>query len=409
MSSIGRKIIITNGFKYAAASESLRRTWWSDKTLLQVLMDRFELSGILNEDHAKALSQLNYTISRAPEFSNIDMQFPANQSGIFRMKMTVVCSESKKTVQRFFYYFSGDVSKGPTPLTLTIAQQIYDKIIRTSVRMSKRQRGEDENELEDNQQSIVVAQSEDSIMEATMIHSIVLLKQRSELLSDTLNYWTSANAAKLFGTRDDELPAISIQMKMDICKTKAMQSIGNTISIKYLLLRKAYETALENMPKINWTECCKMAIDVLQSAGLETVGDPKTVCKWNRYFRANLYLEMDPNHKLPKAFEPTLFVCYPESKDIINRHYATSLESVSIESFRAFVLDNLIPKLVDVENENLQNEGIDATITKEIVMEAIGLSSLSLSTAHRYINYLGYKYSEQKKPTTMMVMRKMKI
>jgi hypothetical protein len=156
------------------------------------------------------------------------------------------------------------------------------------------------------------------------------------------------------------------------------------------------------MPTINWTECCKLAIHVMQSAGLQTVGDPQTICKWNRYFRVNLYLEIDPNHKMPKAYEPTLFVCYPESKDIINRYYATSLESISIESFRAFVLDNLIPQLVDIENQNLRCEGIDETITKEIVMEAIGLSSLSFSTAHRYINYLGCKYSEQKKRTTMM-------
>jgi hypothetical protein len=189
MSSIGVKTLIIKGFKNAAASDSLQGNWWSDKTLLQVLMDHFELSGILHEDHTRALTQRNSSISRAPEFDIIDTHFPANQSGIFRMKMSVVCVEissgclrvslqkciphpsvraltgaaatvstycqcdilewlpasistvcveSRKQVQRYFYYFSGNASKGPIPLTITIAQKTYDKMIRTSERMSKR-------------------------------------------------------------------------------------------------------------------------------------------------------------------------------------------------------------------------------------------------------------------------------
>jgi hypothetical protein len=407
MTTVGRankglNSLVLQGFKKAVTDVSLHGRWWSDKALLLCLVDCFELQGVLNEDIKIALRQMNKAIGMAAEFDAIDMHFPRNQIGVFRMKFFI--AEAK--TNHFFYYFdTKDKTKGPNPLTNKTAQKVFINLMRKKRQLNDKHDGENKIQRLDN--SIKTDDDNNDEEESTnklpSVHDEVLpaeislstMLPESALLSQTLSYWNSKKASQLFGTKEGESVILSVCEMVDICQHKAMQNVGSIVFIKYLLLKKAYEIALCQMPSITmkFMDCCQHAIEILKEAGLDTVNNPVSLLRWNRYFRVNFFLEMDPEHKTAKAYEPMLFVCYPECKEIINRHYSNKLECLSVESFRSFFLDELIPNVVEMENEN----NVDDVTTKEIVMGAIGLSSLSLSTTHKYLNYLGYKYSDQKK------------
>jgi hypothetical protein len=112
--------------------------WWSDEAIVEAFLDRFQLEGL-------GLSQFNKAISKAPIYTLIDTKFPMNSTGIFRMKMSVRCSNDK-ILTRCFYYFSKDKKQGPTSLlTLEKAQEAYKNALRSSPR-NERLRTENENE-----------------------------------------------------------------------------------------------------------------------------------------------------------------------------------------------------------------------------------------------------------------------
>ena len=123
---------------------------------------------------------------------------------------------------------------------------------------------------------------------------------------------------------------------------------------KYLLLRKAYEIALQEMPRSRWQDCCVKAISLFKEIGMVTCTNHQTLMKWNRYFRTHLYLERDPKHKLPKLFEPKLFCEYPEARAMIYKHFSKLLDEVSVVALCTYVITTLIDKLVLEEKKRKQ-------------------------------------------------------
>jgi hypothetical protein len=410
----GRGVLILSGFKEAASCSSMLDGWWCDITLLKLLKERYGCHDVLHKDTSTALGELNGTISKTVEFRIIDAPFPVNKSGMYRWKMNVFSDELSKSSYRFFYYFSSDKTKPPTLLTAALAQKRQGLTIRFSERSNstsnKRQRSGSFDFVVSNRNVLPEEQEEQVPLPADIAEEEVILRLESQttttittstnnpLLIDPPDFWSSVNARKIFGVADGDNPKEILQVKMDICKSKAAENIGSEISLKYLLLRVAYETALSNMPTLTWVSCCSLAIKKMESAGIDSISNPRTICKWNVYFRENNYLEIDPNNKIPKPYEPSLFACYPESKETIKKKFSGSkLEVLSVFAFRDYILDELIPSIVEEENDNLENEGEEHRTTKEIVLQSFGLKTLCLSTTHRYLTYLGYKWSDQKK------------
>lgn len=58
------------------------------------------------------------------------------------------------------------------------------------------------------------------------------------------------------------------------------------------------------------------------------------------------------------------------------------------------ILQDLIPELVKKQNGDIENQN---KLTKEEILENAGLTTMVLSSVHKYIRYLGYIYSKQEK------------
>jgi hypothetical protein len=375
MTSINKAntVLIVESLAKASKNTLFQGRWWSDEALVKAFLARFKLKGLCTDNSTRSLSQFNKAISQAPRYSLIDNSFPMNSSGIFRMQMRVKCTTDKFNT-RYFYYFSKDLQQGPSLLTVQKAQEAYNNDLRSSPR-NKRHRTENDSEIENELEEVL-----EPVVAAV----------------PTYNYWSSQTAINLFHPESGEAVAVSLHNKIDVCQTRVSATVlGSKLSFKYLLLKKAYELALINMPTtLTWNEWCKKAITILNDAGLTTINNSETILRWNRYFRIYGFLEMDPKTKAAKVFVPELFKLYPEAKALINAQFAKDIENISAENFRNYVLDDLIPQII--ESENNTNEG-EEPLTKETLLNAINIKTFSLSTAYKYLSFLGFKYDDQKK------------
>lgn len=198
--------VVIEAFKSVASTLSLQDTWLCDIALLQVLLNNFGLHGSLPEDENKALMQMNKCVAQAPEFQSINLEFPRNSTGYYRMKMTIRTEEGKRQM-RHFYSFRNQQKRGPLQLlTFETAQKVYNN--RASIRISKRKinyssavttsTNEDNDENEEYNENTGSHETTNELVvdgpvdnNNTDTSSSMILP--SQILSLSLNFWNSTN------------------------------------------------------------------------------------------------------------------------------------------------------------------------------------------------------------------------
>jgi hypothetical protein len=355
--------------------------WYSDEQLLTIVNGSYDLSHLIGDDIQKGLATFNRANSKNPKLAGLDNKFGSTDTGIFQMKFTIV-NEHKKKIQRWFYYIASCKSSLPLNLTAKGAQEVYDRVIRKSTR--KRARRDDNNE-EDNLLDLYVSSKQlDTLQPTVQPHY-------------EYSFWESTDAKRLFAPKDDELAIVALHRMIKVCDMnadKAIDSYGDYY-VKYLMLRKAYVLALENMNTWTWKACCQSALNLFSETGFNTIKSAATIMRWNRYFRVYNTL-MPSQSKQTKEFQPKLFSVYPEAKMAVNLYFSKNLEKINVDGFRTFMLEEAIPKLIIDTNNNNTIIGSEPLEVGEL-LTSINLKSLGLATSYKYLRYLGYRFDRTKK------------
>jgi hypothetical protein len=392
MSEGGRKMaekkaismMLVRGLNEVLEDPRFKDKWWCDIALVEVMKAKSHYNTLLDGSSiAAAARQLNLAVTISPLMATCDNHHTTNDEGIYRMLFKIK-DDNNKPVRRMFYCSTSIKTALPKALTFDMAQEVYRKKLRSSPRSSKRVRSSEDDDEDD----------DDAILPELVSGSIASPERQSTNTAPSYDYWSSADAIKLFCPRENEHVVVALHRMMDVCAFKVKNSTGTELSYKYLLLKKSYELALEHMNEKNWKECCNMSLLILSEAGIDIIKCPKTIMKWNRFFRTYECLEADMRHHNKKVFEPRMFALYPEIKALINKHFLANIETINVDCFRNLLLDVIIPELLQEQNKELpESEKVD----NNQFLISINLKTFSLSTAYKYLTYLGYRFDNQKK------------
>jgi hypothetical protein len=300
--------LLSKGFLELLQEARYKDNWWCDVVLVEVMKTSYHYGMLLDSDSVIAAKNLNCAITRNPAMSSIDNHYRTNENGIYRMNFRFK-DENNKPMRRNFYHACSNKTKLPPALTIKMAQEVYQKKLRTSPRSAKRSRGN--NDDDDANETLPE-------MGSGSIESPVRQSTNPPPLFD---YWSSTEAINLFRPRENEHVMVALDRMIDVCEFKASENKGSSIAYKYLLLKKAYDLALANMNAKNWKQCCAESIAILKEAGIDIVKCPRTIMIWNRFFRFHECLEADIKFHNKKVFEPRFFALYPEVKSLINKHF----------------------------------------------------------------------------------------
>jgi hypothetical protein len=146
---------------------------------------------------------------------------------------------------RRFYYVCSDKENSPLALTSAGAQLVFDRVVRKSsrkrARLDENDDVENDNNNDDKASMPVTAEGESTPTSTTSTTSIAILQSTNEFLYD-YTYWNSTNAAKLFAPKEGEQTILAVHRMIELCQQNA-EKASSEHTIKYLLLRKAYQFA----------------------------------------------------------------------------------------------------------------------------------------------------------------------
>jgi hypothetical protein len=174
------------------------------------------------------------------------------------------------------------------------------------------------------------------------------------------------------------------------------------IYFKYFYMKLAYEKATKFMDRkdgnrLTFTQCCQGVIRECASVGIDNIKRCESLMEWNRHFRDYEKLE-NPNRHEKQEFVPMLFKIFPDMKERIHEHLSKTLETLSTNYFHQYLLDELLPKLVEEHNSDIElNSTGEEPLTVEAVLKTANLKTLCRETAFKYLKSLGYKWSKHRK------------
>jgi hypothetical protein len=175
------RLLIVKGFHAISRHREYTGKWYSDEAIIEVLESRFNLDVVFNGDTSQKLQKFNYAINKELELAVISL-WSLNERGIYRVHFSVK-TENGKRKERYFFYFCKDKSVLPPLLQLNTAQEAYnDNRIRTSLRGKRRR-------------------CDDAVFDNVVID---VPNDLPSISMPEVDYWSSLNATKLFGSNPDE-------------------------------------------------------------------------------------------------------------------------------------------------------------------------------------------------------------
>ena len=134
-----------------------------------------------------------------------------------------------------------------------------------------------------------------------------------------------------------------------------------------------------------WKECCEEAVKA--TGPLQKIISAATIMDWNKKVRVK---EMFPPPYRRGEYSPVLLDIYPKAKSMIIEWLEDNLAKFSCESLSNYMRNEFGQKLFDVVTPG-------RLLTYNDFQNSINLSTFGVSTAHRYITLLGYKWCGRKK------------
>ena len=271
-------------------------------------------------------------------------------------------------------------------------------------------------------------------------------------------YWQSTNAFNLFGSvsrqegedNDDDIDLRQVIKDRivilknawttatgweDIVSGKRSDLEHCTDTDKHLIKQKAryvylaLQIALDSMPKLKWHECCKKAIDRINSCDLsDTIQRPRTITDWHSKFCAQCETFANPAI-VREGGRPSLPPFLEKNPDFVKgfvEHGKENLHKVTIEFMHAYVheigLKSLsITRTIEMKeqlrdrraawlrraaDEEWDENGLpvieedqieEFEFTVEALLKEGRLRTLDLNTVGRWMHALGFKYETRRK------------
>jgi len=137
-------------------------------------------------------------------------------------------------------------------------------------------------------------------------------------------------------------------------------------------------------------QCCKSAAVVADKMGLSLTKCPDTVGKWYRAFRGKrkIVLPLKKKNNLPPILELN-----PGVWAALKTHALANLGMLSVDMMSQYLLNTIIPQMVNAETEKSDNQAYD----QQKLLKHFGLTCISPSTVCRWLKVLGFKYEVRKK------------
>lgn len=178
--------------------------------------------------------------------------------------------------------------------------------------------------------------------------------------------------------------------KTDECAIEPYQ-VAN-ITCKALYLRRAYEKALQEMPRgMTWIKCCESVIQTMADAGFSGIKNGRTLSIWSRYFRENTKFP-HPNVyvELGIVKGPKLFQILPEAKNKFVDWCNANLVELTGGNAANFIREELLPGLFAEEMAPLPEED---RISFEQFKKRFNLTTVTDMTALNWFHHMDFKYS----------------
>jgi hypothetical protein len=218
-----------------------------------------------------------------------------------------------------------------------------------------------------------------------------------------ISYWDSPEAAILFGfnyhNKEDVFTGLEERVELlqgvfvksdgyrDVVANSYEQSLSDyqvfQIRNKCLFLLNAYRLALEKMGKENngWVKCCcREAVDLVNSIGINTTTNANVLAKWNTIFRRNgKFPHPDPYIANGKP-KPPLFDLFPKAAADASAFILNHLENFSVEmltrEFIAIIIPALKNEVEEDEKEFEENSDAYNLLCHYSTIQATQLSSV---------------------------------
>ena len=155
--------------------------------------------------------------------------------------------------------------------------------------------------------------------------------------------------------------------------------------------------------QLEWGKKCKHAIQLVNAAGKQLVSKDgarggRTIQDWFVDFRSNRKFS-NPFSNLSWSDGIQFFANNPGLENEIKEYWNINLATLSCGSFQAYIVDKIIPRLVDEQKKGqntLVAKGVDydSICVDQTILDECGLKTLCLasSTASNWLQHLGFRY-----------------
>ena len=240
------------------------------------------------------------------------------------------------------------------------------------------------------------------------------------LSSTSTSYWQSSEAKKLFHPKGNEvsaLDAVNNQIELLLKASDSPNGIFDVIDSggrtteeiieeisdyqRWVLQQKicfitlALTVAKNKMEVVkNWDMCCEEALQQGNMIGLRSTKNSRTIRNWYQDFRKERKVKVNllpGKHNLPPFLQQNQDITIA-LKEFGREH----LHELSVELFLVHIHNVILPKLVkETTNADPTDEKYKSDVLE--LLGRYGLSSVSVSTACRWMKCLGFKFQVRKK------------
>ena len=172
------------------------------------------------------------------------------------------------------------------------------------------------------------------------------------------------------------------------------------IWMKCFYMIALYQIVEDDMSSNTFTECCEKASLLCGRQGWKSI-NKFTVMKWHQSYRVK---ELFPNPLNEKAKKERLppFLREEDICTALRSFCRNNLSTLCAESAIDYVYDNILPNIIAQCVEGEDRDQLPAVWKateedKKEVLKQYGLTCLSISTMHRWLGILGFKYATRKK------------
>jgi hypothetical protein len=367
----------------------------------------------------KRRKDFNNAISKDATYSLL-LNETKNDRGVYRHVKTVK-ARNEKVRGVNFYYISKDGELPPRPTDVKEWQSFFNKnLIRVSDRKRKANGAQQEQQFQrarvtptpgaGDQETATTGQIN---VQAVGLETVAGVLSREEI---TGSFWKDKSIVKTFSDDDDDAEEVlnrriellggkdDVDKLLKIVNKADERTLDNNQAIhmtsKAAHLRLAYMVALEEMPNgKSWRDSCAEAISRMEKAGISRITGASTIMKWNRQFhKAEKFPHPNAYVEAGKEPKPWLVDVFPEGRDKIQQFCLENLEKLSCV-VAIHVRTVILPELYAMYQKMCENASPAETPLEftNFLKKKLKLRKVESSTALRWLNFLGFKYCEQKK------------